>query len=70
MSTISIFVDMDVTSQQGSRNIFKTIYSQPLIMHFALKTILCLPFEIIKITQNLRNIYQSIFGQQRILLYG
>jgi hypothetical protein len=24
----------------------------------------------IKITQNLSNIYQSIFGQQRILLYG
>jgi hypothetical protein len=38
----SFFVDLHVTSQQGSGNIF--IYTTT--NHFALKTILCLPFEI------------------------
>ena len=39
-----IFVDMHVTSQQGSRNIF--IYTTT--NHFALKIILCVPLEISK----------------------
>ena len=37
-----IFVDMHVTSQQGSRNIFM----QTTTNNFALKIILCMPLEI------------------------